>query len=98
MSEQKKTTYETILTIDGDFVKTFKKIKLNQEYGKHHDFEVTLGHEAIEERGAHTLEKSRQWIGKKATSREKGMGVLTAHDYMRQNKRPQSIPIVASAE
>ena len=52
------------ISIDGKALTTFKELSLDQYINKHHTFEIAVDYEAIEDFGTHTLDKSREWLGK----------------------------------
>src|SRR6478752_2963302 len=52
------------INIDGNKVKTFTSLKIQQAFNAHHQFELVVDHDALEETGAHTLQKSQEYIGK----------------------------------
>ncbi len=52
------------LKINGVEIPKYEEIKLQQEINKHHSFSITLNLETIEKQGSHTIEKSKEWLGK----------------------------------
>lgn len=55
---------ETTISINGKELSTFEKVYLSQAINDHHYFEVVLDQTAIEVQEAHTIEKSKEWLGK----------------------------------
>ena len=55
---------KTTISIDGESLKSFENVNLTQVINDHHNFEVALDMENIEKFGAHTLDASKQWLGK----------------------------------
>lgn len=53
-----------IISIDDKTLSTFERVTLNQTINNHHHFEVVVDQEIIEKQGAHTIEKSKVWLGK----------------------------------
>ncbi|MBL4745667.1 MAG: hypothetical protein JKY08_04805 [Flavobacteriaceae bacterium] len=54
----------THLSIDGKRISSFTHIKLEQKTNDHHKFEIILDHDVIEIEGGHTINKSKNWLGK----------------------------------
>ena len=54
----------THLSIDGKRISSFTSIKLEQKTNDHHQFEIILDHDVIELVGGHTIDKSKDWLGK----------------------------------
>ncbi|MDO6855386.1 contractile injection system protein, VgrG/Pvc8 family, partial [Cellulophaga lytica] len=52
------------ISINGKFISGFKHITLNQKINNHHSFEVGIDLEAAETTTAHTINKSKEWLGK----------------------------------
>lgn len=65
MLEQKKT----IVSIEGVPLHSFLQVMLKQTINDHHYFELQLNIEVGELYEAHTLEKSKDWVGKKVEIR-----------------------------
>lgn len=65
MLEQKKT----IVSIEGVSLHSFLQVMLKQTINDHHYFELQLNIEVGELYEAHTLEKSKDWVGKKVEIR-----------------------------
>ena len=55
--------YKTKVNIAGKSIYGFEEITLTQKVNEHHEFTVTIDHDAIEKRGGHTLDKSKEWLG-----------------------------------
>ncbi|MGE4514209.1 MAG: type VI secretion system Vgr family protein [Chryseobacterium sp.] len=55
------------LVIEGKVIKYYKHFKLTQSTGKHHEFSVTLAHDALGDRQTHTLEEANKFLGKRLT-------------------------------
>ncbi|MBL4745381.1 MAG: hypothetical protein JKY08_03345 [Flavobacteriaceae bacterium] len=53
-----------LLSIDGKRISCFTKIKLEQKTNDHHQFEIILDNDVIELIGGHTIDKSKDWLGK----------------------------------
>jgi len=58
--ETKKTT----ISIDGRDVSNFEQLKLDQGINDHHTFEVFYDMEVIETQKTHTINSSKEWLGK----------------------------------
>ena len=54
----------TKVNIDGTALNAFSNVNVVQKMYDHHSFKIVVGHEIIEELGGHTLDKSKDWIGK----------------------------------
>ncbi len=54
--------YNTQIAINGKRI-AFERITLNQKLNEHHNFEVHIDHDTIEEWGSHTIENSKAWLG-----------------------------------
>ena len=61
MLEQKKTT----VSIEGSPLPSFSQVILKQFINDHHYFDVHMDIESGELYAAHTLDKSKNWVGKK---------------------------------
>lgn len=55
---------KTTISIDGKTLSVFETINLTQGINDHHHFEVTVDIEVIEKIGTHTLDASKDWLGK----------------------------------
>lgn len=55
---------KTTISIDGKNVASFETLSLMQSINDHHHFEVTLDMGVIEKMGTHTIEASKDWLGK----------------------------------
>jgi len=55
------------LVIEGKVIKYYKHFKLTQSARKHHEFSVTLAHDALGDRQTHTLEEANKFLGKRLT-------------------------------
>ncbi len=56
------------LVIEGKVIKYYKHFKLTQSARRHHEFSVTLAHDALGERQTHTLEEANKFLGKRLTA------------------------------
>jgi type VI secretion system secreted protein VgrG len=56
------------INIDGNKLKTFTSLQIKQAFNAHHHFELVIDHDALEETGVHTLQKSQEYIGKFMTA------------------------------
>ncbi|WP_428740669.1 type VI secretion system Vgr family protein [Tenacibaculum sp.] len=72
MHKIKEEALDKQITIDGNFVKNYKEITVNQFLYKHHTFEIVLDIETVEESGSYTLDKSKEWLGKQLTTNVSG--------------------------
>ena len=52
------------ISINGKFISGYKHITLSQKINDHHSFEVGIDLEAGETTTAHTIDKSKDWLGK----------------------------------
>lgn len=75
------------ITINGKVVEAYQSVYIKQQINTHHYFEIGLDLENIEPEGGHTIEKSKDWLGKiiEIKTHEKDFeGVVTnvhlAHD------------------
>jgi len=57
-------TQKTTLSIDGKMIDSFKSVHLKQTINEHHTFSIVVHQETIEEKGQHTIEASKGWLGK----------------------------------
>ena len=55
------------LVIEGKVIKYYKHFKLTQSAKRHHEFSVTLAHDALGDRQTHTLEEANKFLGKRLT-------------------------------
>ncbi|WP_422091461.1 type VI secretion system Vgr family protein [Tenacibaculum ovolyticum] len=55
---------KTRVIIDNKQIDVFKSANLEQHINNHHFFKIILDQEAIEEVGGHTIDKSKDWLGK----------------------------------
>jgi hypothetical protein len=56
------------LVIEGKVIKYYKHFQLNQSTKRHHQFSVTLAHDALGDRQTHTLGRSNKFLGKRLTA------------------------------
>ncbi|MFY1047416.1 type VI secretion system Vgr family protein [Chryseobacterium sp. GP-SGM7] len=56
------------LVIEGKVIKYYKHFKLTQSSRKHHEFTLTLAHDALGDRQTHTLEEANTFLGKRLTA------------------------------
>ncbi len=56
--------YKTKISIDGKYLKNFEQVTLKQSINNHHSFKVVVDHDAVELPGSHTLDASKEWLGK----------------------------------
>ena len=50
------------IVIEGKVIKYYKHFKLTQSTGKHHEFSLTLAHDALGDRQTHTLEEANKFL------------------------------------
>lgn len=55
------------LVIEGKVIKYYKHLRLTQSTRKHHEFSLTLAHDALGDRQTHTLEEANKFLGKRLT-------------------------------
>ena len=55
---------KTIISIDGTTLPSFEAVHLTQAINDHHHFQVVLDMEVVEKYGSHTIETSKDWLGK----------------------------------
>ncbi|MFN4365896.1 type VI secretion system Vgr family protein [Chryseobacterium hispalense] len=55
------------LVIEGKVIKYYKHFRLTQSTRKHHEFSLTLAHDALGDRQTHTLEEANKFLGKRLT-------------------------------
>lgn len=65
---------------DGKAIKHFKHFKLTQSAVKHHQFEIILAHDSLEERQSYNLEDAHKLLGKRLTATFKYKGVDKSPD------------------
>ncbi|MDR2235541.1 MAG: phage baseplate assembly protein V [Chryseobacterium sp.] len=56
------------LVVEGKIIKFYKHFKLKQSAQRHHEFTLTLAHDALEDRQTHTLEEANKFLGKRLTA------------------------------
>ncbi|WP_294229853.1 phage baseplate assembly protein V [uncultured Chryseobacterium sp.] len=56
------------LVIEGKVIRYYKHFKLTQSARRHHEFSVTLAHDALGDRQTHTLEEANKFLGKRLTA------------------------------
>ncbi len=56
--------YKTKISIDGKSLDVFETVNLIQGINDHHHFDVMLDMDIIEKFGTHTLDASKEWLGK----------------------------------
>ncbi|MDH6252780.1 type VI secretion system secreted protein VgrG [Chryseobacterium sp. H1D6B] len=56
------------LVIEGKVIKYYKHFKLKQSAQRHHEFTLTLAHDALGDRQTHTLEEANKFLGKRLTA------------------------------
>lgn len=55
------------IVIEGKVIKYYKHFRLTQSTRKHHEFSLTLAHDALGDRQTHTLEEANKFLGKRLT-------------------------------
>ncbi|MDG1331771.1 MAG: phage baseplate assembly protein V [Crocinitomicaceae bacterium] len=55
---------KTIVSIDGKNLDSFETVHLTQGINDHHHFQVLVDMEVVENYGAHTIDASKDWLGK----------------------------------
>ena len=55
---------DTKISIDGKSLKNFEHVSLTQTINDHHHFEVMVDSDIIEKPETHTLDLSKDWLGK----------------------------------
>lgn len=55
------------LVVEGKIIKYYKHFKLKQSVQRHHEFTLTLAHDALGDRQTHTLEDANTFLGKRLT-------------------------------
>jgi type VI secretion system secreted protein VgrG len=56
------------LVIEGKIIKFYKHFKLKQSVQRHHEFTLTLAHDALGDRQTHSLEDANKFLGKRLTA------------------------------
>ncbi len=56
------------LIIEGKMIRYYKHFQLKQSAQRHHEFCVTLSHDALGDRQTHTLEEANKFLGKRLTA------------------------------
>ncbi|MDR2235551.1 MAG: phage baseplate assembly protein V [Chryseobacterium sp.] len=56
------------LVVEGKIIKFYKHFKLKQSAQRHHEFTLTLAHDALGDRQTHTLEEANKFLGKRLTA------------------------------
>ncbi|GEN78125.1 type VI secretion system Vgr family protein [Chryseobacterium hagamense] len=56
------------LVVEGKVIRYYKHFKLTQSARRHHEFSVTLAHDALGDRQTHTLEEANKFLGKRLTA------------------------------
>jgi len=56
------------LVIEGKIIKFYKHFKLKQSTQRHHEFTLTLAHDALGDRQTHSLEDANKFLGKRLTA------------------------------
>ncbi len=56
------------LVIEGKVIRYYKHFRLTQSAKRHHEFRVTLAHDALGGRQTHTLEEANKFLGKRLTA------------------------------
>ncbi|MET3531233.1 Vgr family protein [Chryseobacterium flavum] len=56
------------LVVEGRIIKHYKHFTLKQKASHHHEFSLTLAHDALEDRQNHTLEEANKFLGKRLTA------------------------------
>ena len=52
------------IDIDGTAINGYNHLSVVQKMYDHHTFKIVIGHEVQDELGSHTLDKSKDWLGK----------------------------------
>lgn len=55
------------VVIEGKVISHYKHFRLTQSAQKHHEFSLTLAHDALDSRQSHTLEEANTFLGKRLT-------------------------------
>ncbi|MFL1897286.1 type VI secretion system Vgr family protein [Aquimarina sp. 2-A2] len=53
-----------LISINDQFLSNFESLSLTQKIHEHHEFEIHIDYDEIEENGSHTIERSKDWLGK----------------------------------
>ncbi|WP_267405005.1 MULTISPECIES: phage baseplate assembly protein V [unclassified Chryseobacterium] len=56
------------LVIEGQVIRYYKHFKLTQSAKRHHEFSLTLAHDALGDRQSHTLDEANKFLGKRLTA------------------------------
>ncbi|MDR3023323.1 phage baseplate assembly protein V [Chryseobacterium sp.] len=56
------------LVVEGKIIKYYKHFTLKQKASRHHEFSLTLAHDALGDRQSHTLEEANKFLGKRLTA------------------------------
>ncbi|WP_213278281.1 type VI secretion system Vgr family protein [Chryseobacterium indologenes] len=56
------------LVVEGKIIKYYKHFTLKQKASHHHEFSLTLAHDALGGRQSHTLEEANKFLGKRLTA------------------------------
>lgn len=56
------------LVVEGRIIKYYKHFTLKQKASHHHEFSLTLAHDALGDRQSHTLEEANKFLGKRLTA------------------------------
>ncbi|MEN4760015.1 phage baseplate assembly protein V [Chryseobacterium sp. C39-AII1] len=56
------------LVIEGQVIRYYKHFKLTQSAARHHQFSLTLAHDALGDRQSHTLDEANKFLGKRLTA------------------------------
>jgi len=56
------------LVIEGQVIRYYKHFKLSQSAKRHHEFSLTLAHDALGDRQSHTLDEANKFLGKRLTA------------------------------
>ncbi|MFB9056661.1 type VI secretion system Vgr family protein [Mariniflexile ostreae] len=59
-----KTAEHKQISINGEFISGYKDITVSQKINEHHTFEISVDLETGEHTTAHTLNRSKDWLGK----------------------------------
>ncbi len=76
------------INIAGTPISSFTHLTLRQSINSHHTFEITMNVEAAEQPDTHTLERTKDWLGKQVTivSGEKTFIGIAAHVGLHREK------------
>lgn len=56
------------LVVEGKIIKYYKHFTLKQKTNHHHEFSLTLAHDALGDKQSHTLEEANKFLGKRLTA------------------------------